>query len=94
MATRPQKPLEKEFHYYLENRDKLIKEHGSRYIVIKADRVMGAYETQDEALEETLKDHELGTFLMRRADSPITPMIFHRVAIDGAGRSPSQATDA
>ena len=84
MAINPQQLLKKEFNYYLENRDKLIKEYGNSYIVIKADRVMGAYETQDEALEETLKDHELGTFLMRRVDSPITPMIFHRVAIDGA----------
>ena len=85
MATRTPKPLEKEFHYYLENRNQLIKEHGSRYIVIKADQVIGAYETQDEALEETLKSgHELGTFLMRRADSSIAPMIFHRVNIHGA----------
>ena len=84
MATRTPKPLEKEFHYYLENRDRLIKEHGSSYIVIKADRVIGVYEAQDEALEETLKEgHELGTFLMRRADSPITPMIFHRVDVHG-----------
>ena len=84
MATLSEKPLEQEFKYYLENRDRLIKEHGNRYVVIKADQVIGVYETQDEALEETLKDHELGTFLMRRADSPITPMIFHRATVHGA----------
>ena len=84
MTTRHLKPLEKEFNYYLKNRDRLMGEHGSMYIVIKTDQVIGAYETQDEALEETLKDHALGTFLMRQADSPIAPMIFHRVAVHGA----------
>ena len=84
MITQPAKSLEKEFNYYLENRARLIKEHGSKYVVIKADKVVGSYKTQGEALEETLKDHELGTFLMRQADSSIEPMIFHRVAIHGA----------
>ena len=84
MITQPAKPLEKEFNYYLENRTRLIREYGSKYVVIKADRVIGSYKTQDEALEETLKDHELGTFLMRPADSSIEPMIFHRVAVRGA----------
>lgn len=81
MANQTPNPLEAEFKYYLENRDELISRYGSRYIVIKGCRVVGAYDTEDEALEETLKDHEMGTFIMRRADRSIDPIIFPRVGV-------------
>ena len=58
--------LEKEFNYYLEHQDELIKEYNGKFIVIKDDAVIGEYESELEAVEETSKRHELGTFLVQK----------------------------
>ena len=58
--------LEKEFDYYLEHQDELIKEYNGKFIVIKDDAVIGEYESELEAVEETSKRHELGTFLVQK----------------------------
>ena len=58
--------LEKEFNYYLEHQDELIREYNGKFIVIKDDAVIGEYESELEAVEETSKRHELGTFLVQK----------------------------
>ncbi len=58
--------LEKEFNYYLEHQDELIKEYNGKFIVIKDDTVIGEYESELEAVEEASKRHELGTFLVQK----------------------------
>lgn len=58
--------LEKEFKYYLKNQDELLKKFNGRFIVIKGDKVLGDYSTEIEALSETRKSHEIGTFLIQK----------------------------
>ena len=58
--------LEKEFNYYLKHQDELIREYNGKFIVIKDDAVIGKYESELEAVEETSKQHELGTFLVQK----------------------------
>lgn len=58
--------LEKEFNYYLEHQDELIREYNGKFVVIKDDAVIGEYESELEAVEETSKRHELGTFLVQK----------------------------
>jgi len=62
------KPLEKEFKYYIKHQDELLKEYKGKYVVIKGNKVLGAYKTELEAIEETSKSHELGTFLVQHVD--------------------------
>lgn len=58
--------LEKEFKYYLKNQDELLKKFNGRFIVIKDDKVLGDYSSEIEALSETRKSHEVGTFLIQK----------------------------
>lgn len=58
--------LEKEFEYYLENQEELVKEYNGRVIVIKDQKVIGVFDSELDAVEEISKEHELGTFLVQR----------------------------
>ena len=58
--------LEQEFKYYLKNQDELLKKFNGRFIVIKGDKVLGDYSSEIEALSETRKSHEVGTFLIQK----------------------------
>ena len=60
--------LKKEFDYYLKNQDELVKEYNGKFIVIKDCKVIGAYDSELDAIKETTKNHELGTFLVQRCE--------------------------
>jgi hypothetical protein len=57
--------LEKEFKYYLDHQDELVKKYNGKYIVIKGEQVLGAYDSEADAYFESTKDHEAGTFLIQ-----------------------------
>lgn len=58
-------PLEREFEYYLAHQAELVKKYDGKFIVIKDQKVIGAYDDQATAVSETQTDHELGTFLVQ-----------------------------
>ena len=58
--------LEEEFNYYLRHQEELIRKYKGKFVVIKGDVVIGDYESELEAVEETSKQHELGTFLVQK----------------------------
>ncbi|NQT31293.1 MAG: hypothetical protein HQ588_03075 [Deltaproteobacteria bacterium] len=60
--------LEKEFKYYLEHQDELVKKYNGKYIVIKDLEVIGAYDSELEAIEKTTEKYELGTFLVQKCE--------------------------
>lgn len=74
--------LKQEFEYYLAHQAQLVKQYNGKVIVIKDNAVIGDYDSEFQALEETIKTHELGTFLIQIC----TPgpesytQTFHRVA--------------
>ena len=57
--------IAKEFDYYLVNQDALVERYNGKVIVIKGSTVLGAYDNHIEAVIETQKVHELGTFLVQ-----------------------------
>ena len=57
--------LEKEFAYYLDHQDEMVKKYDGKYIVIKDSKVLGDYDDELIAITETQKSHELGTFLVQ-----------------------------
>lgn len=76
--------LKKEFDYYLEHQDELVEKYRGKFIVIKGTSVIGQYESELEAIEETSKQYELGTFLVQKCEpgSESYSYTFHsRVAI-------------
>ncbi len=60
--------LEKEFDFYVKNQDALADEYEGRFIVIKDCQVIGAYESEVEAVEKTSEEHPLGTFLVQKCE--------------------------
>ena len=63
-----EKSLKKDFQYYLDNQDELVKEYNGKIIVIKDGKVIGVYDSDLEAIEKTSEDHELGTFLVQKCE--------------------------
>ena len=75
--------LEEQFNFYLANQEELVKQYGGRYIVIKDRKVIGAYDSEAEAIKETSRDHELGTFIVQKCeagDDAYTEVFHSRVA--------------
>lgn len=66
--TEQTEQLEKEFKYYLAHQDELAKLHNGKFIVIKNYQVIGVYDSEYEAITETSKQHELGTFLVQQCE--------------------------
>ena len=76
--------LEKEFKYYLEHQDELVKDYDGKFIVIKDLRVIGSFNSALEAVEKTTEHHELGTFLVQKCekgDASYTQTYHSRVAV-------------
>ncbi|MDP2301790.1 MAG: hypothetical protein Q8N03_05125 [Ignavibacteria bacterium] len=59
------KMLKKEFEYYIANQDKFVSEYKGKFLVIKEQLIIGIYDTEIEAYNESIKEHALGTFLIQ-----------------------------
>ena len=57
--------LEKEFQYYLDNQTELVKKYDGKYIVIIGNQVIASYNSNEEAYFESLKQYQVGTFLIQ-----------------------------
>jgi len=60
--------LEKEFQYYLDHQNELVEKYNGKVVVIKNCNVIGVYDNELEAVRETRKQHELGTFLIQKCE--------------------------
>ncbi|MCK4377684.1 MAG: hypothetical protein KAV97_05685 [Actinomycetia bacterium] len=60
--------LKKEFQYYLDHQDELVREYNGKFIVIKDCKVIGYYDNIEEAIKETSKKHKLGSFLIQKCE--------------------------
>ena len=60
--------LEREYQYYETIASQLATEHPHKFAVIKGETVIGIYDTMQQALEETAKAHELGTFIVQQCE--------------------------
>ena len=61
--------LKKEFKYYLTNQKELVKKYKGKFIVNKNSEVIGAYDSELEAVERTSKEYKLGTFLVQKCEA-------------------------
>lgn len=74
--------LKAEYQYYLDHKDEFLAKYEGKHIVIKHQQVMGVYSSDLEAIKETTKTEELGTFIVQLVSSGEDHVRFHsRVAI-------------
>ncbi len=62
------KALEHEFKYFLDHQEELVEKYRGRVVVIVGDEVIGDYVDEAQAVQETQKTHELGTFLVQKCE--------------------------
>ena len=63
--------LDRDFDYFLENHEALVKKYNGKFVVIKDQKVIGAYDDVGEAIKATTKKHKLGTFSVQEcSDDP------------------------
>lgn len=61
--------LDKEFEYYKSHQEELVAKYRGRFVVIRDQKVIGDYSSELEALTESKKNYEMGTFLIQYADT-------------------------
>lgn len=58
--------LEKDFKYYLDHQAELVKEHSGKYVVISAEKLIGFYDQELEAIEDAQSQGlKLGSFIVQ-----------------------------
>lgn len=59
-------PLKQAFQYYLDHQKELVEQYNGKFVVIKDDRVIGAYDNELVAISEAQKQElKPGTFLVQ-----------------------------
>lgn len=56
---------DKDFNWFLQNYMELFKEYGKKYLAIKSETVLGAYDSFAEAVNKTSETEELGSFIVQ-----------------------------
>lgn len=57
--------FETEVKFFNENKLSLLDDYNGKYVVIKGDGLLGAYDDQLTAIKETMKTEKLGTFMVK-----------------------------
>ena len=60
--------IRENFEYYLSHQQELVSKYAGKYIVIHDCEVIGDYDNELKAIEETSKKYELGTFLVQKCE--------------------------
>jgi hypothetical protein len=58
--------LKDEFKWYIENQNDLVTKYNGKFIVIKDKSVVGAYDSERDALFESEKKYGLGSFIIQK----------------------------
>lgn len=60
--------LKNEFNYYLKNQKELADKYRGKFLVIKGQQVIGVFDSELTAINETTKKEKLGTFLVQKCE--------------------------
>jgi len=60
--------LEKDFKWYKDHQKELVAVYNGKYLVIKDCAVIGNYDSELQAIQETSKKHKLGSFLVQKCE--------------------------
>ncbi|MDR0942114.1 MAG: hypothetical protein LBM19_00660 [Holosporales bacterium] len=57
--------LDDDFIFFKENMESLYKRYGHKFLAIRDKKILGGYDSFEDALQETLKTEKIGTFLVQ-----------------------------
>ena len=66
--------IQDNFAYYTTNQEEIVKDHLGEFVVIKDSAVQGYYGYEANAFE-AMKGNQLGTFIVKKCQSPGTDVI-------------------
>ena len=69
--------LDREFEFFKKNKEALLAEYEDKFVVIVADKVVGAFNDKIEAIESARKNHQPGTFFVKQVCRKEEPIFFH-----------------
>lgn len=58
--------LEKEFKYYKDHQEELVKRYNGKFVAIVNEQVVGSFDAELEAYTEMKKKYAVGTFLIQQ----------------------------
>ena len=61
--------LQKAFDYYLSHQDEIVSKYNGKFVVIRGQNVIGVYDAELKAIQETQKKHQAETFLVQFVSS-------------------------
>jgi len=76
--------MKQEFDYFLKHQKEIVAKYNGKFVVIKNQKVLGAYASELEAVKETSKTEKMGTFLVQKCepgDSAYTQTFHSRVSL-------------
>ena len=69
--------LKKNYQYFLDNKEELVKKYNGKHIVIVNCEVVGFYNDEIEAYNEAVKKYGLGNFIIQLCTEEGYVAIFH-----------------
>lgn len=54
-----------DFDYFTSNYQDLYKQYGHKFLAIKNKKILGAYDSVPDAIENLSKTHEIGTYIIQ-----------------------------
>jgi hypothetical protein len=58
--------FEKEFQYFLDHQDELVRDYDGKILVLRGEQVVGVYESKLDAYSASIKKYERGTFMIQQ----------------------------
>jgi hypothetical protein len=56
---------DQDFEYFIQNMESFYTKYSHKFLAIKDKKILGAYDSFNTALEETLKHEQVGTFIIQ-----------------------------
>lgn len=73
--------MDKNYVFFMENIEDLYEEYGDSFLVIKDQRVVGAYLTYQIAVDEAIKIYKPGTFIVQKCAENQENLVAHFLGV-------------
>jgi hypothetical protein len=84
--------LETELAYYRAHRDEWLKSYRDRFVLVKGEKLIGVFNTQEEALRVGARSFGLNSFLIQRVSEVDKPIDLPALTFGLLGAAPHRPT--